>query len=239
MSGSGSSVFGLFASAARAQRACAALAPTAAVYVTDLQPGDGDPQSGAARQRSAAAAGSRDTTGPHRGGRMTARGGPDAAVGAWPSGKATGFGPVIGGSNPPAPATYRGGGRRTDDRPTATIGTNAMSVEQPTTSSRASRPLAVDGPGCRSRHAHEVRPAQGHASRLRAAAAGVRARRGRRARAGARGRGHRPERRRPGRGDAAGRRASAPCRPSACGSGDAVRAGMGRSAQGSRATSWS
>ena len=41
MSGSGSSVFGLFASAARAQRACAALAPTAAVYVTDLQPGDG------------------------------------------------------------------------------------------------------------------------------------------------------------------------------------------------------
>ena len=43
MSGSGSSVFGLFASAARAQRACAALAPTAAVYVTDLQPGDGAP----------------------------------------------------------------------------------------------------------------------------------------------------------------------------------------------------
>jgi 4-diphosphocytidyl-2-C-methyl-D-erythritol kinase len=41
MSGSGSSVFGLFASAARAQRACAALAPTAAVYVTDLRPGDG------------------------------------------------------------------------------------------------------------------------------------------------------------------------------------------------------
>ena len=40
MSGSGSSVFGLFASAARAQRACATLAPTAAVYVTDLQPGD-------------------------------------------------------------------------------------------------------------------------------------------------------------------------------------------------------
>ena len=38
MSGSGSSVFGLFASAARAQRACAALAPTPAVYVTDLQP---------------------------------------------------------------------------------------------------------------------------------------------------------------------------------------------------------
>lgn len=40
MSGSGSSVFGLFASAARAQRACAALAPTAAVYMTDLRPGD-------------------------------------------------------------------------------------------------------------------------------------------------------------------------------------------------------
>ncbi len=40
MSGSGSSVFGLFASAASAQRALAALAPTAAVYVTDLQPGD-------------------------------------------------------------------------------------------------------------------------------------------------------------------------------------------------------
>ncbi len=38
MSGSGSSVFGLFASAARAQRALAALAPTPAVYVTDLQP---------------------------------------------------------------------------------------------------------------------------------------------------------------------------------------------------------
>ncbi len=47
MSGSGSSVFGLFASAARAQRACAALAPTAAVYVTDLRPG-GDP-SGSSR----------------------------------------------------------------------------------------------------------------------------------------------------------------------------------------------
>ncbi len=39
MSGSGSSVFGLFASAASAQRALAALAPTPAVYVTDLQPG--------------------------------------------------------------------------------------------------------------------------------------------------------------------------------------------------------
>jgi len=38
MSGSGSSVFGLFASAASAQRAVAALAPTPAVYVTDLQP---------------------------------------------------------------------------------------------------------------------------------------------------------------------------------------------------------
>ena len=39
MSGSGSSVFGLFTSAASAQRALAALAPTRAVYVTDLQPG--------------------------------------------------------------------------------------------------------------------------------------------------------------------------------------------------------
>ncbi len=39
MSGSGSSVFGLFASAASAQRALAALAPTPALYVTDLQPG--------------------------------------------------------------------------------------------------------------------------------------------------------------------------------------------------------
>jgi 4-diphosphocytidyl-2-C-methyl-D-erythritol kinase len=38
MSGSGSSVFGLFGSAASAQRALAELAPTAAVYVTDLQP---------------------------------------------------------------------------------------------------------------------------------------------------------------------------------------------------------
>ena len=38
MSGSGSSVFGLFASAAGAQRALAALAPLQAVYVTDLQP---------------------------------------------------------------------------------------------------------------------------------------------------------------------------------------------------------
>jgi len=41
MSGSGSSVFGLFASAASAQRALAALAPTPAVYVTDLQPAEG------------------------------------------------------------------------------------------------------------------------------------------------------------------------------------------------------
>jgi 4-diphosphocytidyl-2-C-methyl-D-erythritol kinase len=40
MSGSGSSVFGLFGSAASAQRALAALAPTRAVYVTDLQPRD-------------------------------------------------------------------------------------------------------------------------------------------------------------------------------------------------------
>jgi 4-diphosphocytidyl-2-C-methyl-D-erythritol kinase len=39
MSGSGSGVFGLFASAASAQRALAALAPTPAVYVTELQPG--------------------------------------------------------------------------------------------------------------------------------------------------------------------------------------------------------
>jgi 4-diphosphocytidyl-2-C-methyl-D-erythritol kinase len=38
MSGSGSSVFGLFVSAASAQRALAALTPTRAVYVTDLQP---------------------------------------------------------------------------------------------------------------------------------------------------------------------------------------------------------
>ena len=53
MSGSGSSVFGLFASAARAQRACAALAPTAAVYVTDLRPGDGS--SAASRPGPAAA----------------------------------------------------------------------------------------------------------------------------------------------------------------------------------------
>jgi 4-diphosphocytidyl-2-C-methyl-D-erythritol kinase len=42
MSGSGSSVFGLFASAASAQRALAALAPTRAVYVTDLQPTGGE-----------------------------------------------------------------------------------------------------------------------------------------------------------------------------------------------------
>ena len=42
MSGSGSSVFGLFASAASAQRALAALAPTPAVYVTDLQPTGGE-----------------------------------------------------------------------------------------------------------------------------------------------------------------------------------------------------
>ncbi|HMK92878.1 MAG TPA: 4-(cytidine 5'-diphospho)-2-C-methyl-D-erythritol kinase [Thermoleophilia bacterium] len=40
MSGSGSSVFGLFASAASAQRALAALAPTTAVYATDLQPAE-------------------------------------------------------------------------------------------------------------------------------------------------------------------------------------------------------
>jgi hypothetical protein len=40
MSGSGSSVFGLFSSAAGAQRAVVALAPLQAVYVTDLQPGD-------------------------------------------------------------------------------------------------------------------------------------------------------------------------------------------------------
>ena len=39
MSGSGSSVFGLFGSAASAQRALAALAPSPRVYVTDLQPG--------------------------------------------------------------------------------------------------------------------------------------------------------------------------------------------------------
>ena len=44
-----------------------------------------------------------------------------------------------------------------------------------------SRPLAVIDPGRRSRHAHEVRPAQGPAPRLRPAAAGLRARRGRRA----------------------------------------------------------
>lgn len=55
MSGSGSSVFGLFASAASAQRALAALAPVQAVYVTDLQPGDpadlqpGDPAAGSSQ----------------------------------------------------------------------------------------------------------------------------------------------------------------------------------------------
>jgi len=42
MSGSGSSVFGLFASAASAQRALAPRAPTPAVYVTDQQPSAGE-----------------------------------------------------------------------------------------------------------------------------------------------------------------------------------------------------
>ena len=52
MSGSGSSVFGLFASAASAQRALAALAPTPAVYVTDLQPrGEVAPKPTARRRR--------------------------------------------------------------------------------------------------------------------------------------------------------------------------------------------
>jgi len=57
MSGSGSSVFGLFARAASAQRALAALAPTPAVYVTDLQPRD----VGAPRDRATP----RQATAPH------------------------------------------------------------------------------------------------------------------------------------------------------------------------------
>jgi 4-diphosphocytidyl-2C-methyl-D-erythritol kinase len=39
MTGSGAAVFGVFSSAARAQRAREAVAPARAWYVTDLQPG--------------------------------------------------------------------------------------------------------------------------------------------------------------------------------------------------------
>ena len=192
MSGSGSSVFGLFASAASAQRALAALAPTPAVYVTDLQP---SPAVRRARVPGHERSGDRLPWGT----RLSPR-----AAGAWPSGKATGFGPADWRFESPAPARTAVAGRAAEE----SFGHdgNERHVCRTAESFFTGEPAAGrDRPGRRAGYAHEVRAAQGYAPHLRAAVAGLRARRGGRPRPGAPGRGDRARSRRGRSRPAAGR----------------------------------